>query len=420
MAPHPTPEPAIAPQAAAMPESLRDAVALAITLLRANRAEDAETLLAQMRERFPNEGDVLNLSGIAARLLGHGEAAVRLTAAAVATDPESGLFHANHGAALAMAGHKEEAVEAFEAAVRLRPDDANARRNLGILLAELGRGKASIPQLRRATELAPDDPETQVALARLLHEAGDQQGAGEAAAHALRLLPPEQLADEARFIAQIVAGQTPSQAPTAYLRHLFDSYADSFDNHLVEKLGYRTPELLGALLGRAMPARGNLRVLDLGCGTGLSGAVLKPFAAELVGVDLSPAMLVRAGARGVYDALHEAELMAWLSRQHAASCDLAAAADVLIYLGDLAPVFDQVRRVLAPGGHFLLSLEDRLDDGAGEFGVAAGLRYQHHPDQVVALAARHGFTLAAREAATLRLERGYPVAGTLLLLQRTE
>jgi predicted TPR repeat methyltransferase len=400
------------------PQDLREAVELAITLLRAGRAAEAETLLVQLRERHPRDGDVLNLSGIAARYLGRGEDALRLTAAAVEVDPESGLFHANHGAALALAGMKQQAVAAYEIALRLRPDNASDRRNLGVLLAGLGHGTAALPQLRRAVELAPEDPETHVALARALHEAGDMKGAGEATARALLLLPEDQLAEEARFIASIAAGQVPARAPGAYLRSLFDAYADTFDQHLTGTLGYRTPEHLATLLGSVVPAERQLAVLDLGCGTGLSGAVLKPFARHMVGLDLSPGMLARARDRKLYDALHEVDLMDWLPTQPPESFDLACAADVLIYLGHLVPLFTQVARVLTPGGYFLLSIEDQVPGAAGHGTVGAGLRYQHDPAIALADAGRCGFKLVARDAATLRAERGHPVHGTLLLLSK--
>ena len=44
-------------------------------------------------------------------------------------------------------------------------------------------------------------------------------------------------------------------------------------------------------------------MLDLGCGTGLGGAAFRPFVDRLVGVDLSPAMIAQAAAKGLYDRL---------------------------------------------------------------------------------------------------------------------
>ena len=57
-----------------------------------------------------------------------------------------------------------------------------------------------------------------------------------------------------------------------------------------------------------MPGRDKLAILDLGCGTGLAGLAFQPLAARLDGVDLSPAMIEKARARGIYDHLDVADL----------------------------------------------------------------------------------------------------------------
>jgi predicted TPR repeat methyltransferase len=79
----------------------------------------------------------------------------------------------------------------------------------------------------------------------------------------------------------------PSAAPGDYVAKLFDGYADRFDDHLVNALGYQTPRLLmervrGALAqghSAASSVEGPLmfdHAMDLGCGTGLSGEALRP------------------------------------------------------------------------------------------------------------------------------------------------
>jgi len=58
-----------------------------------------------------------------------------------------------------------------------------------------------------------------------------------------------------------------------------------------------TIDHLADLADLVMPGRFGLRILDLGCGTGLAGVVFKSRAARLDGIDLSPAMIERARAR---------------------------------------------------------------------------------------------------------------------------
>lgn len=199
------------------------------------------------------------------------------------------------------------------------------------------------------------------------------------------------------------------------MRDLFDQYAPRFDADLEGRLGYRTPALLAGLLAEAgVAADGSRRVLDLGCGTGLSGVALQPFARRLEGLDLSPRMLAEARRRGLYDALHEADLLDWLPGRRAAF-DLVAAADVLNYLGDLAPALAAMAGALVPGGLAAFSLE--AGDGA-PYALGPGLRYRHDAAHVLALAMSAGFALLARRATVLREERGEPVPGELLLLRR--
>src|SRR5439155_24800722 len=109
-------------------------------------------------------------------------------------------------------------------------------------------------------------------------------------------------------------GGGPGGRPPRYLVELFDGYADRFDEHLVEKLHYRGPELLRAAVSRATP-RTDLAVIDLGCGSGLCGALLRPVASTLVGVDLSPRMIEKARQRGVYDELLREDVVEALRRR---------------------------------------------------------------------------------------------------------
>ena len=225
-----------------------------------------------------------------------------------------------------------------------------------------------------------------------------------------------ELAEQARFLlAALGEDPAPDRAPAAYVRELFDRYAPRFDAHLVEELQYRTPDALAALLRQAgVAADGSHAVLDLGCGTGLSGRALKPFAWRLEGVDLSPRMLEQAGRTGLYDALHEADLLGFLPGQTRAF-GLVAAADVLNYLGDLRPALSGIAGALSEGGVAGFSLEL---GAVAPYALGEGMRYRHHPDHALALLAEAGLRPMARQEAVLRREKGEPVAGLLLVAGR--
>lgn len=377
--------------------------------------DGAARLYRRVLARRPEDANALNLLGVVARQRGEVARALDLSTRAVAQRPDSFVFLANHGAALAEAGHLPQAIAALKAALARRPDEVQTLRNLGQALTAAGDAAGALAPLRRATELAPAMPEAWLALAHALREAGED-GAAAAARQALDQAGGSgAIAEQARFLlAALGDAAPPDRAPVAYVRDLFDRYAPRFDEDLGQRLAYRTPALLAELLEAAgVTPDGGRRVLDLGCGTGLSGLALTRFARRMTGLDLSPRMLEVARGRGIYHRLEEADLLAWLPRQRP-GFDLVVAADVLNYLGDLAPAFAGIHGVLVPGGVAAFSIET----GEAPVALGTGLRYRHDPFHVAALAAAVGLQEVARRDATLREEKGAPVAGTLFVLRR--
>ncbi len=368
---------------------------------REGRLAEAVSLYRRALRLAPNHPDAENLLGVAARQQGDLPSALAHAARAVAADPQSPLFLANQGAALAEAGHLTQAIAALSRATALNPQDATSLRNLGQALTAAGQPHSALAPLDAATRLTPDAPEPWLAFAHAAREAGNPDLARAAA---LRVTGP--LAEQARFLlAALGAAPLPDRAPANYVRDLFDAFAPRFDAELEGALDYRTPALLAALITDLPPGR----TLDLGCGTGLSGLALKPFATRLEGLDLSPRMLAQARARNLYAALHEADLLDFLPN-HPNRYDLIAAADVLNYLGDLTPALTAITTALKPGGTTLFSLETGTDPVA----LGEGMRFRHNPDHALALATQAGLTLVTREEATLRTEKGQPVKGVLI------
>jgi predicted TPR repeat methyltransferase len=379
--------------------------------------DGAARLYRKVLAQRPGEPNALNLLGVVARQRGELQKALDFGLQAVRARPDSPTFLTNLGATFADLGRFPDAIRAMRASLARRPDDALTLRNLGQAMAAAGDAAGAIAPLRRATALAPTAPEPWLALAHALREAGEPGAA--AAARQVLALPDAApaLVEQARFLlAALGEAAAPDRAPASYVKELFDLYAARFDEDLGGRLGYRTPALLAALVQAAgIAPDGTRRVLDLGCGTGLSGVALKPFAKRLVGLDLAPRMLEEARKRNLYDTLEEADLLAWLPRQRAVF-DLVAAADVLNYLGDLAPALAAIAGVLVPGGILAFSIE--AGDPGTAYALGAGMRYRHDPAHVARLAAAAGFVELAREDAVLREERDEPVRGVLLVLRR--
>ncbi|HEY8567005.1 MAG TPA: methyltransferase domain-containing protein [Beijerinckiaceae bacterium] len=257
-------------------------------------------------------------------------------------------------------------------------------------------------------------------LSRGSTEAGLAEAARRAYAAALDLDPDDALG--ARLHLARLAGGDPLKAVTpAYVRALFDDYAPRFDRHLVEGLGYRGPALLAQALGRACADADRpvafARTVDLGCGTGLMARALRDLGPEaapsIEGVDLSPGMLAKARATGLYAALTEAELLAHLEGQPEASADLVIAADVFVYLGDLAPPLAASRRVLKSDG--LLAFTVQTHSGEGVV-LGEDARYAHAEAYIRAAAVGAGLKVALLEPASTRRDRGTDVPGLIVVL----
>lgn len=268
--------------------------------------------------------------------------------------------------------------------------------------------------LMQALELAPGYAAAWFALGELREKLGLRDGAI-AAFEQARAADPQDRHGASLHLIRL--GARPAAAmPESYVRTLFDGYAPAFDQALTQGLGYRAPELL---LRAVQAARAGERmkfgsVLDLGCGTGLAGAAFRPTCDWLVGVDLSPAMLAQARAKGLYDRLVEGDVAAFLASEAAAKAryHLIVAADVFMYLADLAPVLRAAAQVAAPSALIAFSVETHDGDGVI---LRETLRYAHGAAHVRTALDAAGLKLVSLDGAATRTEKNVPVPGLIVL-----
>jgi predicted TPR repeat methyltransferase len=212
-------------------------------------------------------------------------------------------------------------------------------------------------------------------------------------------------------LARLGVGEATPSMTGVYVRRLFDQHAPEFDKALVERLDYRGPELLlGAVQAHVGQPPKFGTVLDLGCGTGLSGAAFRPYCDWLVGVDISPGMVEQARAKGLYERLAVSDLIEFLGAESGAQNHLVVAADVFVYCSDIAPIAAGVAKVLAPGGLFAFSVETHDRPGVR---LQESLRYAHGANHVRAAIQAAGLNLLQLSEASTRTERGEPVQGLI-------
>ncbi len=206
----------------------------------------------------------------------------------------------------------------------------------------------------------------------------------------------------------------------AYVQTLFDQYAPRFESSLVGDLGYRGPELLfHAVLSVRSAARKPAffrRAIDLGCGTGLAAGAFAREVDHFFGVDLSPRMIERARASGLYAELEVADMLQGLRGRADASADLVLAADAMVYVADLAPVLAEAARVLAPGGLLAFTAETHHGEGVV---LGRGLRYAHSAACVRATVEASGLKLSLLEDRSARNEDDSPVPGLVVVATKT-
>jgi predicted TPR repeat methyltransferase len=285
---------------------------------------------------------------------------------------------------LQLRGDLAAAADLFEQAIELAPNFTSAWFTLGEIREQLGEPDAAITAFRRARESDPEDRHG--AAVRLMRLGADQLG----------------------------------EMPKGYVQTLFDQYAPRFEAALIGDLGYRAPQLLfKAVLSVRVKAKKPAffkRAIDLGCGTGLGAAAFAKEVDHFIGIDLSPGMIEQARATGLYAELEVADMAEGLRAKPDASANLLLAADAMCYVGELAPMLAEARRVLAPGGVFAFTLETHKGDGVV---IGAGLRYAHAAEYVRAKVTASGLAVAHLDQASPRNEDNEPVQGLVVVAAKT-
>jgi predicted TPR repeat methyltransferase len=425
--------------------SLDEAVAVAILLQKNEQLAEAQELYRRVLEAAPNHPRALHYAGVLAHQQGRRDEAVALVERSVALVPDQADWHSNLGIIFQSDGDLDRAIDAYRRAIALDPRHANAHSNLGVLLRAIGKPDEAEAAYRTAIRLNPEHIDAYTNLGILLNGLKRTEEAAACYCKVITLRPKhrdarkllalahctlgeigeavhvleEWLEDEpenpiARHMLAACTGRAvPARAANAFVEQTFDGFAASFESKL-EKLSYRAPALVAAMLEESgLEASKRLDVLDAGCGTGLCGSLVAPYARRLVGVDLSRGMLDHAKEKNVYDALVNAELTEYL-RENSDAFDVIVSADTLVYFGDLERVLAAAAGALRPNGLFVFTLEHAVGAGtAVDYRLELHGRYSHaraYVERLLALADLQP-TIAQAE---LRMEAGSPVAGLLV------
>lgn len=363
--------------------------------------------------------------------------------------PPSGLLQYNLGLVYFGLSCFDLALRAFSLADTLAPGDSDTLFNLALCRRKTGNLPAAIATYRQVLagdgahidslynlggcyhhlhddiqarecyrlvlELDPTHLSALKNLAYLLHRAAENEQAIALYGRFLALRPED---ESVRYLLAALAGVPLDHAPDVYVRDFFDAYAEHFEQSLVEELGYENPQRLYECLCRteAIDALPYAHGLDLGCGTGLAGVRFKEKTAMIDGVDLSPAMLAVAAAKGCYHTLWQDSISHFL-HSTTETFDFFLATDVFIYVGALLDIFIGAHAAARPGALFCFSTEHANAPG---FRLLPTGRFAYSPGYIHELALGTGWIILAQEPSRLRREREAWIIGDLWILQRAE
>ena len=425
--------------------TLEEAISLAILLQKHEQFVEAQGVYRRVLETSPDHPRALHFAGVLAHQLGRNDEALGLIERSLALGPDQADWYSNLGIVLQSQGRLDRAIDAYRRAIAIDPSHANAHNNLGVLLRATGQPIEAEAAYRAAIGLNPEHIDAYTNLGILLNGLKRTEEAAACYCKVITLRPKHREARRLLAVAHCTLGEigkavsifeewldeepgnpiarhmlaactgrdVPERASDGFIEATFDGFASSFEAKL-QRLSYRAPALIGAMLEDCGLERSHgLDVLDAGCGTGLCGAIVAPFARRLVGVDLSQGMLAHAKEKHVYHVLMKAELTEYL-RNHGEAFDLIVSADTLVYFGDLNGIIAALAGALRPNGLLVFTLEHAVADSPGiDHRLELHGRYSHARIYVEKLLTISGLQPEIIQA-DLRTEAGAPVPGLVI------
>jgi predicted TPR repeat methyltransferase len=423
----------------------------AVELLRSKELDKAAAVLESVLARWPGQADALHFLGVLKHRAGDSEAALALIGQAIEAMPgEAGPIN-NLGNVLVEEQRFEEAEAAYRQCLEVQPDFIDALSNLATIHSKRGEHVEAEALCRRAIAAKPDfgqawynlsvsllaqkrideglaansqaillwpkNLQARDSVARALVFLGRLDEAAELYREWLRVDPDNAVIQH--HLAACSGGTVPQRASDAYVERTFDAFAATFDANL-SALGYRAPALVADLLRELLPAPARqFDIHDLGCGTGLCGPLVRDWARELSGCDLSAGMLQKAERRRVYDSLQHAELVAHM-KANPVRFDALICADTLCYFGDLGEAMQAAAQALRPNGLLVFTVEALVPDDGRPFRLQPNGRYAHPRQHVSGTVAAAGLHEAALREVALRMEGGKPVIGWLVAARSSQ
>ena len=381
-----------------------------IKLYSNDQIQEALDTAGALIKDYPNEAILYNISGACYASLGQMDTAVNRYEKALDIEPDYADAHNNLAITLQGLDQLDAAVERYKKALAIKPDYAEAHYNLGDTLHKLGQLDASVRSYEKAIAIKPDYTEAHNNLGNTLKRLGQLDAAVRSYKKALAIKPDYVVP---QHMINALTGNTSTKPPKEYVKNLFDDYAERFDDSLVKQLQYKLPFLIKELILKLDPPRNKFeRVIDLGCGTGLTGKELRDISNNLTGIDISSNMVNKARKLDVYDCLIEGDVVDILSSSKE-KYDLFIALDVFVYIGELTKIIKTVRQCCNKNALFIFSIETQEEDG---YSLLKSARYSHSEDYILKIASV-AFKVIDSQEVNLRKQKESWIKGKIFIMQ---
>ncbi len=356
---------------------------------------------------------IYNIRGTKYANLGQLDTAISCYEKALSIKPDYAEAHYNLGFSHHKLGQLDAAVRSYKKVVAIKPDYAKEHNNkiLSVIyFFTIGQIPDAIDTLEALIKDNPNDALLFNMIGGCYASLGQPDMAVKNYEQALAIKPDYSVP---QHMFNALTGNTSTEPPKEYVKNLFDDYAERFDDSLIKQLGYKLPFLMKELILKLDPPRNKFKkVIDLGCGTGLTGKELRDISNNLTGIDISSNMVAKTRELDVYDRLIVGDIVDILSSSKE-KYDLFIALDVFIYIGELTKIFKTVRQCCNKNALFIFSIETQEEDG---YSLLKSARYAHSDDYILNIAS-DGFKVIDSQEVSLRKEKESWIEGKIFILQ---
>jgi predicted TPR repeat methyltransferase len=374
---------------------------------------EAEKLSISITQEFPKNQFGWKILGAVLLKLGKKNESLDICKKSLQLAPNDSEAHNNLGVILQQLDRLSEAEASFRQAITLKPNYTEAHINLGNALREQDKLKEAEASFRQAVTLQPDLAVAQYNLGKIYKKIGKNSKAVECFEKTLEL-SPEDLLGATLQLATLGKRKIPDKTPENFMQGFYKKKYKYWSNLEKKKHKYRGHLLIENAFKKTHNNIEKIDILDMGCGTGSLAKILRPYARSLVGVDLSPSMLLKAEEICLYDSLYKKDLSQYLS-EVSNHYDTIIAAAVLIHFYDLDNIFFLIKDSLKINGKFVFSIFEETQKNRN---LNSFLMYAHSDDYITTLAERLNLKIIYKKKDIHEYHKGNSVPAIIYVLEK--